>query len=315
MLKELLFLVNPKAGKAEIKNNLMDIIDRFVKNDWKVVVRTTQYSGEVTDIIREEACNYELIVCSGGDGTLNEAVGGLMQTDCKPTLGYIPAGTTNDFAVSLDLPREVHHAADTIVSGKPFSCDAGRFNGKHFVYVAAFGIFTEVSYSTPQPSKNMLGRAAYILEGIKSLADIKTHQLTIEQNGETITGEFLFGMVSNSISVGGFRMGKPEEVSMNDGLLEVLLVKKPRNLAELQGAIASLLRNDLNNPCLYSFHTSDMRVFSNEEVSWTLDGEFGGNLRHVQIGVIPQAYTIMVPSREEKRAKSYDEINRVAEKL
>ena len=315
MQKELLFLVNPKAGKAEIKNNLMDIIDHFVKNEWKVAVRTTQYSGEVTDIIREDACNYKMIVCAGGDGTLNEAVGGLMQTDCKPLLGYIPAGTTNDFAVSLDLPREVHHAAETIMNGKPFSCDAGRFNDRHFVYVAAFGIFTEVSYSTPQPSKNMLGRAAYILEGIKSLTDIKTYQLTIEHSGETITGEFLFGMISNSISVGGFKMGKPEDVSMNDGLLEVLLVKKPRNLAELQSTIASLLRNDLNNPCLYTFHTSDLRVFSSEDVSWTLDGEFGGNLRDVQIDVIPQAYTIMVPSREVNRAKSFDEISLVAEKL
>ncbi|MBR4943970.1 MAG: YegS/Rv2252/BmrU family lipid kinase [Peptococcaceae bacterium] len=315
MKKELLFLVNPKAGKAEIKNSLMDIINRFVQNDWKVVVQTTQYAGEVTDIIREEACNYEMIVCSGGDGTLNEAVCGLMQTDCKPQLGYIPSGTTNDFAVSLDLPREVHYATEAIVGGVPFSCDVGRFNDKHFVYVAAFGLFTDVSYSTPQPTKNMLGRVAYLMEGIKSLTDIKTHQLTIEQNGETITGEFLFGMVSNSISVGGFKMGISADVSMNDGLLEVLLVKKPRNLAELQGAIAALLRNDLNNPCLYSFRTSDLRIFSSEDVSWTLDGEFGGELRDVQISVIPQAYSIMVPSKEVNRAKCEAEINRVAERL
>lgn len=201
------------------------------------------------------------------------------------------------------------------MSGKPFVCDAGTFNDKHFVYVAAFGMFTEVSYSTPQPTKNILGRAAYILEGIKSLAEIKTYPLIIEQNGETITGEFLFGMVSNSISVGGFKMGKPGEVLMNDGLLEVLLVKKPRNLADLQGAIAALLRNDLSNPCLYSFHTSDLRVFSSEDISWTLDGEFGGNLRDVRIGVVPSAYTIMVPNGQENRAKSQEEINRMSEKI
>ncbi len=312
---ELLFLVNPKAGKAEIKNNLLDIIDRFVQKEWKVVVRTTQYSGEVTDIIREDGSAYDMVVCAGGDGTLNEAVNGLLQSDGKPLLGYIPAGTTNDFAVSLNLPREVHYATETIVSGKPFVCDAGTFNDKHFVYVAAFGMFTEVSYSTPQPTKNILGRAAYILEGIKSLAEIKTYPLTIEQNGETITGEFLFGMVSNSISVGGFKMGKPGEVLMNDGLLEVLLVKKPRNLADLQGAVAALLRNDLSNPCLYSFHTSDLRVFSSEDISWTLDGEFGGNLRDVRIGVVPSAYTIMVPNGQENRAKSQEEINRMSEKI
>ncbi len=315
MQKSLLFLVNPKAGKAEIKNNLMEIIDQFVKKEWRVEVRTTQYSGEVTDIIREHGGEYDMVVVAGGDGTLNEAVNGLIQCEGEPQLGYLPTGTTNDFAVSLNLPREVHHATDVIVNGKPFSCDAGKFAERNFVYVAAFGMFTEVSYSTPQPSKNMLGRVAYILEGIKSLADVKTYPLTIEQNGESITGEFLFGMVSNSLSVGGFKMGKPSEVSMNDGLLEVLLVKKPRNLVELQSIVASLLLNDLNNPCLYSFHTSDMRVFSSEEISWTLDGEFGGNLRDVQISVVPQAYTIMVPDGDKYRAKSADEINRAAEKL
>lgn len=313
--KELLFLVNPKAGKAEIRNNLLDVIDRFVQKEWKVEVRTTQYSGEVTDIIRDKGAAYDMVVCSGGDGTLNEAVNGLLQSDGKPMLGYIPSGTTNDFAVSLNLPREVHHATEAIVNGQPFVCDAGKFNDRHFVYVAAFGMFTEVSYSTPQPMKNMLGRVAYILEGIKSLTDIKTYPLTIEHNGETITGEFLFGMVSNSISVGGFKMGKAGEVSMNDGLLEVLLVKKPRNLAELQGAVASLLLNDLSNPCLYSFHASDLRIFSSEEISWTLDGEDGGTLRDARIGVIPSAYTIMVPNYEEHWAKSRAEINRVAEKL
>ena len=313
--KELLFLVNPKAGKAEIRNNLLDVIDRFVQKEWKVEVRTTQYSGEVTDIIREKGHAYDMVVCSGGDGTLNEAVNGLLQSESKPVLGYIPAGTTNDFAVSLNLPREVHHATEAIVNGQPFVCDAGKFNNQYFVYVAAFGMFTEVSYSTPQPMKNMLGRVAYILEGIKSLAEIKTYPLTIEHNGETITGEFLFGMVSNSISVGGFKMGKTGEVSMNDGLLEVLLVKKPRNLAELQSAVAALLRNDLTNPCLYAFHTSDLRMFSSEDISWTLDGEDGGNLREVRIGVIPSAYTIMVPNYEEHWAKSRAEINRVAEKL
>ncbi len=315
MQKSLLFLVNPKAGKAEIKNNMMEIIDQFVKKEWKVTVRTTQYSGEVTDIIREHGAEYDMVVVAGGDGTLNEAVNGIIQCDGDPQLGYLPTGTTNDFAVSLNLPREVHHATNTIVNGKPFACDAGKFAKRHFVYVAAFGMFTEVSYSTPQPTKNMLGRIAYILEGIKSLTDIKTHPLTIEQSGETITGEFLFGMVSNSISVGGFKMGKAEEVSMNDGLLEVLLVKKPRNLVELQSIIASLLLGDFNNPCLYSFHTSDMRVFSSEDMSWTLDGEFGGSLRDVRISVVPQAYTIMVPDEEKNRAKSIAEINRVAEML
>lgn len=298
MQKSLLFLVNPKAGKAEIKNNLLDIIDEFVKKDWKVVVRTTQYSGEIPEILKEVENQYDMVVCSGGDGTLNEAVGGLLALKNQPILGYIPAGTTNDFSVSLEIPRVAHEAALTIVNGTPFSCDVGKFNDKHFVYVAAFGAFTEVSYSTPQQFKNALGRAAYILEGIKHLAEIKSYELTVEHNGEAITGEFIFGMVSNSISVGGFKMGAHRNVSMNDGLLEVLLVRKPKNAMELQGAITALLLNDFSYPCLYAFHASELHISSRELISWTLDGEFGGDQNDISIQVLPEAYQIMIPGEE-----------------
>ena len=298
MQRTLLFLVNPKAGRAEIKNNLLEVIDQFVKYNWKVVVRTTQYAGELAKIVKAEAEQYDLVVCSGGDGTLNEAVGGLLQSGKRPWLGYIPAGTTNDFAVSLGIPRNALQAAEIIVKGRPFSCDVGLFNERHIVYVAAFGAFTEVSYSTPQQFKNALGRAAYILEGIKHLAEIKGYQLTVEHDGQTICGEFIFGMVSNSISVGGFKMNTKANVSMDDGLLEVLLVKMPRNPMELQGAIAALLLNDFNNPCLHAFHTSTLRISATEEISWTLDGEFGGELQDVQIGVLHKAYEIIIPAEE-----------------
>ena len=260
--KELLLLVNPKAGKAEVKHHLMDIVDILVKAGWRVVIRTTQYSGEVTDIIRTDGSRYAMVVCAGGDGTLNEAVCGLVQLDTQPVLGYIPAGTTNDFATSLHLPKNnLLQAAEIVANGMPFCCDAGLFNLRPFVYVAAFGIFTEVSYSTPQQSKNALGHAAYILEGIKSLADVKTHELVISTDGEVISGEFVFGMVSNSISVGGFKMNSKSKIEMNDGLLEVVLVRKPRNPIELQGAVAALMRNDFTaltnhgETCLYAFRT------------------------------------------------------------
>lgn len=300
MAKSLLFLVNPKAGKAEIRNNILDIVDIFVKNGWTVVVRTTQYSGEIIDIIKEEACHYERIVCAGGDGTLNEAVGGLLRASCRPYLGYIPAGTTNDFAVSLGIPRNAQQAAEVVVNGDAFPCDAGLFNERHFVYVAAFGAFTEVSYSTPQQFKNALGRAAYILEGIRHLAEIKSYQLIIEHHGEQIHGEFILGMISNSTSVAGFKMNTKANVSMNDGLLEVVLVRKPRNAIELQGIIGALVLNDFNNEYLYMFHTDELQIFSDEEISWTLDGEFGGNARNVHIEVQHKAYEIMVPKRKEE---------------
>lgn len=296
MQKSLLFLVNPKAGRAEIRNNLLDIIDQFVRQGWHVVVRTTQYSGELTEIIQTQGEQYNMLVCSGGDGTLSEAVGGLVALEKRPVLGYIPAGTTNDFAVSLGIPRDALYAAASIVTGVPYPCDVGRFGNRHFVYVAAFGAFTEVSYSTPQQFKNALGRAAYILEGIKHLAEIKSYHMTIEHSGEKISGEFIFGMISNSISVGGFKMNAKVNVSMNDGLLEVLFVRKPQNLIDLQNVITALVLNDLNNPGLVAFHASELHVTSEEDISWTLDGEFGGTLRDVSIQNMRKAYEIMVPS-------------------
>jgi YegS/Rv2252/BmrU family lipid kinase len=248
-----------------------------------------------------------MVVCAGGDGTLNEAVRGLIDLAAQPMLGYIPAGTTNDFATSLNLPKSnLLRAAEVIANGVPFCCDAGLFNLRPFVYVAAFGIFSEVSYSTPQQSKNVLGHAAYILEGLKSLADVKTHELVIVTDGEVISGEFLFGMVSNSISVGGFKMNSKSKIEMNDGLLEVVLVRKPRNPAELQGAVAALLRNEFTTldehraTCLYTFRTQKLQVFSKESVSWTLDGEYGGDLQSVTISVKPQAYHIMVQDITEE---------------
>lgn len=303
--KQLLLLVNPKAGKADVKQNLMDIVDILVKAGWRVVIRTTQYSGEVTDLIKAEGEQYDRIVCAGGDGTLNEAVCGLVALTQQPVLGYIPAGTTNDFATSLNLPKNnLLKAAEIVAHGVPFCCDAGLFNLRPFVYVAAFGIFTEVSYSTPQQNKNALGHAAYILEGIKSLTDVKTHELVISTDGEVISGEFLFGMVSNSISVGGFKMNSRSKIAMNDGLLEVVLVRKPRNPAELQGAITALLRSDFTTlteqgeTCLYTFRTKKLQVFSKDAVPWTLDGEYGGDLENVTISVKPQAYQIMVETQD-----------------
>lgn len=304
--KKLLLLVNPKAGKTDVKQNLMEIVDILVKAQWRITIRTTQYSGEVTDLIQAEGTQYDMVVCAGGDGTLNEAVRGLIALEHQPILGYIPAGTTNDFATSLNLPKNnLLKAAEIVANGVPFCCDAGLFNLRPFVYVAAFGIFTEVSYSTPQQNKNALGHAAYILEGIKSLTDVKTHELVISTDGEVISGEFLFGMVSNSISVGGFKMSSKSKIAMNDGLLEVVLVRKSRNPAELQGAITALLRSDFTTlteqgeTCLYTFRTKKLQVFSKEAVPWTLDGEYGGDLESVTISVKPQAYQIMVEAQDD----------------
>ena len=283
MQKSLLFLVNPKAGKAEIRNNLLDIIDTFVKQGWNVMVRTTQYSGELRDIIAQEGCHYDMVVCSGGDGTLNEAVSGLLRTECRPRLGYIPAGTTNDFAVSLGIPRNAQQAAETIVSGQPFSCDVGAFNDRHFVYVAAFGMFTEVSYKTSQQLKNIFGHLAYIMEGVKQLHDFTSYNVQVEHDGEVFQDEFIYGMITNSLSVGGFKGMTGNDVKLDDGVFEVSLIKKPKNPIELNEILACLTNMIDDTDLIYSFKTDEVRITSKSKVAWTLDGEFGGEHEEVII--------------------------------
>lgn len=293
-MRNLLFLINPHAGKSEIKTCALDIIDLFTKNGWRTTVRTTQRRLEIPEILAEEAQNYELVVCCGGDGTLNETVSGLMLCDPRPMLGYIPAGTVNDFASSLHIPKNMRAAAQNIVSGIPFSCDIGRFGDRFFTYVAAFGAFTDVAYETPQQSKNLLGRAAYVLEGVKRLPSLKSYPLRVEHDSGCVEGDFLLGMVTNATSVGGFRMGDRIGVELDDGLLEVLLIRNPENAVQAQQTINALLRRDFSSGCITGVRTRRARFFCGSETPWTLDGEFGGASEEVVIENLPRALKILV---------------------
>lgn len=204
-MKKLLFVINGHSGKGQIKNRLLEIIDVMVQEGYQVTVHTTQAREDATNVVREQAKDYDLIVCSGGDGTLDETVTGLMQSGEKVPIGYIPAGSTNDFANSLKIPKNMLHAGKTAVTGRRFPCDVGEFNGDFFIYVAAFGIFTDVSYATSQELKNVLGHVAYILEGAKRLHTIKSYHMRVEYDGQETEGDFLLGMITNSTSVGGFK--------------------------------------------------------------------------------------------------------------
>ena len=245
-MKKLLFIVNPKAGKAAIKNKLLAIIDMFTKADYQVTVYPTQAKKDAVRLVREQASNYDLLVCSGGDGTLDEVVTGIMRASCPVPIGYIPAGSTNDYAKSLGIPSDNIKAAQNIINGTPFLCDVGIFSDRYFVYIAAFGAFTEVSYSTPQQTKNLVGHLAYLLEGARSLTAIKSYSVAVAYDDELVEGEYIFGMVTNSISVGGFKRFRGNEVQYDDGLFEGLFIKQPKNPLELQAIIGALLMNDVN---------------------------------------------------------------------
>lgn len=292
-MKKVLFVFNPYSGKALIKNYLLDIVDTMVKADYEVTIYPTQKRGDATSMVEQAAEDYNLIVCSGGDGTLDEAVTGMMRREHKIPLGYIPAGSTNDFATSLGIPREMPKAAETAVRGKPFACDIGAFNQDYFVYVAAFGLFTEVSYKTSQEWKNVLGHAAYILEGARCLHDIPSFLMQVEYNNTRVQDEFIYGMISNSTSVGGFKGMTGKDVLLDDGVFEVTLIKKPRNPIELNEIIASLINLVDDTDMVYSFKTDEVKFTAKNNVAWTLDGEFGGEHTEVVVRNICRAIEIM----------------------
>ena len=205
MAKKLLFIYNPRSGKAQIKYKLNDILETFVRAGYEVTVYPTLKTGDAGELVKNRDQDYELIVCSGGDGTLDEVVTGMMQSGRRTPIGYIPAGSTNDFAGSLGLPKSMLRAAQVAIEGKDFPCDVGSFNDDIFVYIAAFGIFTDVSYETDQEMKNILGHMAYILEGMKRLPSVRSYPMKVSYKGCTIVDDFIFGMVTNSRSVGGFK--------------------------------------------------------------------------------------------------------------
>lgn len=293
-MKKLLFVVNGHSGKGQIKNKLLDIIDIMIKEGYHVQVHTTQEREDATKVVREQAKYYDLVVCSGGDGTLDEAVTGMMQSEVRTPLGYLPAGSTNDFANSLEIPKDMIQAAKTAVLGVPFSCDVGEFNGDYFIYVAAFGIFTDVSYATSQELKNALGHVAYILEGAKRLYTIKTYHMRVEYDGNEIEGDFLLGMITNSTSVGGFKNMTGKDVKLDDGMFEVTLIHKPKNIIELNTIIASLTNLKDETDLIDSFRAESVKFYSEEEIPWTLDGEFGGDHKEVQIKDHCKAVDIMI---------------------
>ena len=281
-MKKLLFVYNPRAGKEMLKPRLSDVLDIFVKAGYEVTVHPTQAYRDAYYQIKE----YEVAT-----GMMKRRE---MGKDVVP-VGYIPAGTTNDFAKSLHIPRKPLAAADNAVKGVPFPCDIGKFNDSVFVYIAAFGIFTDVSYETDQAVKNVLGHMAYILEGAKRIFNIPSYKIKVEHDGEVIEDEFIFGMVTNSRSVGGFSNMVGKNIVFDDGLFEVTLIKTPKNPIALQEIIAALLIEQVDTKHMYTFKTKKITFDSVEEIPWTLDGEFGGEQDYVEIENVQKAMEIMVP--------------------
>ncbi|MDD5938865.1 MAG: YegS/Rv2252/BmrU family lipid kinase [Clostridiales bacterium] len=295
-MQKLLFIYNPHAGKGRVRGKLADILNSFTRAECLVTVYPTQGPGDATRAARELAPNYDRVACCGGDGTLHEVITGLLALPRgqRPPLGDLPAGTTNDFARNLSLPKHMEDMAATAAAGVPRPCDIGKLGDQYFVYVAAFGAFTDVAYNTPQQFKNLFGHLAYVLKGVAEFANLKSYHLTVEYDGGTLEGDYLYGMVSNTISVGGLIGLPPEEVALDDGLLEAVLVKMPSGVQEFQTACRALARQEYTPESgVIGLHSSRFRITCGEPMPITLDGEYGGDFTRAEISAVNTPITIV----------------------
>ena len=297
MEKKLLLIYNPVSGKGQFRTHLADIIDIFSGKDYCVTVHPTKAAFDGYEYIKAHGDEYEVISVCGGDGMLNEAVSALMNIlpEKRPMLAYLPAGSTNDFAGTVGLPLDVRRAAKMVVDGNPFFCDAGMMNDRYFAYVAAFGAFTSVSYDTSQEFKNLFGHLAYVMEGIRTLPSIKMHHVKVSFDDIVIEDDFVFGMVTNSLQVGGIKHGLGTAISLNDGLFEVFLVKKPKNASGYQNIISAFITQNLDKTeDIINFKASKLKFESDTSIPWTLDGEFGGDVSCAEITNLPRAFSVIV---------------------
>jgi len=297
-LKKMLLIFNPISGTKDFVQYLYPVVDKFTKSGYLVTVYPTQEKLDAYNKVLKLAPRFDCLVSSGGDGTLNEVVDALMALPKKPVFGYIPAGTTNDFAYSIGIPGDILLAAEAVCSGELTPIDIGSFQSEYFTYVAAFGLFTDVSYGTSQNLKNMLGHAAYILEGVKRLANINSYRCTVICDEEEINDDLIFGMITNSQSVGGFTLPIDTERRTGDGKFDVILLKRINSFLELQQVIAALMGGKQSDRFVLRA-ARHIRVVSETPLDWTLDGEFGGRHYDTEILAHRQAISIMTPRQRD----------------
>ena len=299
MQKKLLFLINPKAGHTEIRSNLLEVLEILSSGDYAVSIYTTKGPKDLTRKIIESGEDCDMVVCAGGDGTFNEAISGLMPLKNRPILGYIPAGTTNDVGATLGLSRNPVQAARDIMRGDAFKMDVGAFGeGRYFGYVAAFGLFTGVPYETPQEDKRILGKVAYLINGAKALSEAKGTHVCVTADGKTEELDVVDGLVCSTLSVGGFKVGGDLGVSLNDGKAEVILIRDLKNVMDFNNVASSLVRRDFQSESFVTLQTGKVHFSFREPVAWTVDGEFGGVHREVDIQMHREAVTVMVPKQK-----------------
>ncbi len=298
-MRKALFVFNLRSGKGMIKSKIADVLDTLVKAGYEVTAHPTQDGGDAERLVEEKAGEYDLVVCSGGDGTLDETVTGMIRGGHRVPMGYIPTGSTNDFGATLKIPKNIPKAAEIAADGDDFACDIGRINDDSFVYIAAFGLFTDISYGTSQQMKNAFGHAAYLFELAKQFGrPIPGYAMRVEVNGEVLEDRFSYGMITNSSSVGGIKDLTGKNVDLADGLLEVTLVREPQNPLELNEILTRLANLIPESKLVHAVKAERLTLRAEDPIAWTIDGEYGGTYKEVEISCQKQAVVFRVRKKK-----------------
>ncbi len=297
-MEKLFLVVNPKSGRAMAKSKLLGIVSTLTEGGYSVTVYPTTCKNDATRVISELGQEYKTIVCCGGDGTLNEVITGMMNNKNKYRLGYIPLGTLNEWSSSLKISRNSIKAAEDIISGDTVALDVGRINDSYFAYTASFGAFTSASYSVPQDVKNILGQSAYFFEGIKSISTIKPQKISFNIDGREVSGNFIFGSISNSLSMGGIIKLDRNTVKLDDGLFEIILIENPESLADFNDILDGILKQDYKRKNILPFTARRIEITNCENVDWTLDGEYFKGTKNIVIENVNKAIDFILPKNE-----------------
>ncbi len=291
-----MFIVNPKSGRKKPYFSAGKIADMFAENNMEVAVYFTAPGYQADFLIKEHIEDFDIVACSGGDGTISTAISGMMACHSDKPIGYVPAGTTNDLARSLNLTTNMSKAARIIVTGEPQPLDVGSFNDDYFIYIASFGAFTEVSYATSQKAKNLFGRLAYLFGAVKYLHNIRTYHIKVNTDTKDVEGDYIFGAVTNSRSVAGIFKFEDDFVDFSDGMYEVMLIKRPKNFTDAVGMVMSMLNKTYGSKYIEIFKASDMEFDCEEALDWAVDGEHKNGGEVVRIRNNPQAVNLIAKS-------------------
>ncbi len=294
MMKRALFIVNPCSGKKKLLKSIGEIDALLYDGGYSADIYFTKCRKDATSKVISDGAGYDIIICGGGDGTYNEVISGVLQSGLSVPVGYIPAGTTNDFANTLGIPSKHLSAADKIIHGNAASIDVGKFADIYFSYIASFGAFTASSYSASQKMKNHFGHSAYIFEGAKEIKDIKPIKIKVEANGEVIEDEFIFGAVCNSRSIAGIIKLEDRVVDLSDGLFELVLVRKPPHLINYKSIVSSLKKGDNTNENIVFLHTDKVKITTESELDWSLDGEHAVSCGELEITNVKHAISLVL---------------------